>query len=93
MTLDARDSALLFVTWLLHSSAIGVGALLLLRCFGNPATRAALARFALVTPLITTAVVQVAPLSTWRIAWPDPTHVVSIPSLPGAARAGGRRKI
>jgi beta-lactamase regulating signal transducer with metallopeptidase domain len=90
MTVDARDVALLLVTWLLHSSAIGVGALLLLRCFGSPATRAALARFALVAPFVTAAVVQVAPLSSWRIDWPEPTRVISIPSLPMAPRSGDR---
>ena len=93
MTADARDVAMLLVTWLLHSSVIGLGALLLLRCFGSPATRAALARFALVAPLVTSALVQVAPLSSWRIDWPEATGVVSIPSMPMAPRPGERLRV
>ena len=93
MTVDARDVALLLVTRLLHSSANGLGAALLLRCFGSPATRAALARFALVAPLVTTAVVQLAPLSSWRIDWPEPTRIVSIPSMPMAPRPGERLRV
>ena len=93
MTVDSRDVALLLVTWLLHSTAIGASALLLLRCFDSPATRAALARFALVAPFVTAVVVQVAPLSSWRIDWPEPTPFVSIPSLPMAPRSGDRLRV
>jgi beta-lactamase regulating signal transducer with metallopeptidase domain len=93
MTLDARDLAVLLVTWLIHGTAIGVGVLLLLRCFGNPSTRAALARFALVAPLVTTAVAQLTPISMNRITWPEPAHVLAVPSVQLAPRPGHRLKV